>query len=630
MSSWNGSGRPVCASATTSPSRISGAPRSSRRTSPTTSGRLAVTSESRRVQMATRSPSPCTCTRAPSYLYSSAVRPPCATRSSEKSVPVSASIGDSGTKRRGATRVSPAAPCARARTATAEMSPRKSAARLTASGSAPAISPIAPSTPPAEIPVRISPPMIRATISRSRADARAANAASRDSRRWRAPGPLASATAAKASATSASVSGAAAEASGAAGRPRTPSPRGSDAGRGRPVRNATAGATSSAWTRVRNVATRCCLSSRPRLASSARQSSANSANGVMSAGAAGRAPPMPACRPLPPGPRQSRAARRGGLPEGDGADPSVAPRLRRSLRVAGGHALDGGGRVRGRLAECPRDAPRQDGLEDRVRPHILAMTHRRVEDPPLRVPPGPRRRVRRTVVHVVAPGGGHARRLLHENHAQVLLVGLERVPLFHELEALREPGAAREARVGARHLRGLLPTVRDELGAEHPDVRVRVVGGADPRARRAVERVGRAMSTDESFALSDRREEPSLSRGRHRRGPVRAGSGEIAGGVKEEGVVRRETRVPEDSAILGVGDRPAARLRERGQNGLCVAWLIADLLDHAVLVPGRLREEENLLPGRSGGAGAGRREGGTDREAHRAGQEFTPRNSACP
>src|SRR5438105_460345 len=429
--------------------------------------------------MATRAPSPCTCTRAPSYLYSSAVRPPCAARRSEKWVAVSASIGDRGTKSRGATRASPAAPCARARTATAEMSPRKSDARLTTSGSAPAISPIASSTPPAEIPVRISPPMIRATVSRSRGDARAANAASRDSRRWRAPGPLASATAAKASATSASVSGAAAEASGAAGRPRTPSPRGSDAGRGRPVRNATAGAISSAWTRARNVATRCCLSSRPRLASRARQSAANSENGVMSAGAADSSPPMPACRPLPPGPRRVPRAPRG-RPEVDGADPSDAPRLPRNLRVAGGHALDVGGRVRPRLAECPRDAPRQDGLEDRVGPRILAMAHRGVEDPPLPVPPGPRRRVRRTIVHVVATGRGHARRLLHENHEQVLLVGLERVPLFHELEARRDPGTAREARVGACHLRGLLPTVPDELGAEHPDVRVRVVVGAGP------------------------------------------------------------------------------------------------------------------------------------------------------
>src|SRR5207302_3322938 len=140
----------------------------------------------------------------------------------------------------------------------------------------------------------------------------------------------------------------------------------------------------------------------------------------------------------------------------------------------------------------------------------------------------------------------------------------------------------------------------------------------------------RAMSTDEPFTLSDRREERGLSLGRHRRGPVRAGGGEIAGGVKEEGVVRCQTRVPEDAAILGVGDGPAARLCERGENGLRVAWPIADLLDHAVLVPGRLREEENLLPGRSGGAGAGRREGDTDREAHRAGQEVTPRNAAFP
>src|SRR5882724_4445952 len=41
--SWKGSGRPAASSATTSPSRMNGAPESSRRAISTTSGRLAVT-----------------------------------------------------------------------------------------------------------------------------------------------------------------------------------------------------------------------------------------------------------------------------------------------------------------------------------------------------------------------------------------------------------------------------------------------------------------------------------------------------------------------------------------------------------------------------------------------------------
>src|SRR5438034_1989985 len=99
ISSWKGSGRPAASRATTSPSRMNGSPERSRRVISTTSGRLRVTSDRRRVQTCTRSPARCSWMRAPSYLYSSAVRPPCAASTEGKSSAISASIGRSGRRR---------------------------------------------------------------------------------------------------------------------------------------------------------------------------------------------------------------------------------------------------------------------------------------------------------------------------------------------------------------------------------------------------------------------------------------------------------------------------------------------------------------------------------------------------
>src|SRR6267378_4336756 len=279
ISSWNGSGRPVASSATTSPSRMNGSPDRSRRAISTTSGRLRVTSDRRRVHTCTRSPARCSWMRAPSYLYSSAVRPPCA--------------------------ASPAA---------ATSTPHAAA--------------IASSSNPSDTPVRISPPMIRARNSRSSADTRDASRARRSSRARREPAPVAAATSAKASATSIRVGGPemaphtpprssrpggpgprldsppgsappggpgprldsssrsappgeAGPRADLLGKPRTPRTRGSEAGKARPARKATVVVISSGANALRNRATSSRFSSRPRARSSRRPRAAKSAKRVI-------------------------------------------------------------------------------------------------------------------------------------------------------------------------------------------------------------------------------------------------------------------------------------------------------------------------------------------------------------
>src|SRR5947208_208014 len=332
ISSWNASGRPSASSATTSPSRMKGSPDRSRRAISTTSGRLRVTSDRRRVHTWTRSPARCSWMRAPSYLYSSAVRPPCAASTAGKSSAISASIGSSGTKGRGLAPATAAAPPAAASVATAVRSPRKSAGRRAAATSTPPPAAIASSSSPSDTPVRISPPMIRARNSRSSADTRAASRARRSSRARRAPAPVAAATSAKASAMSMRVGGSirvggpemaphtpprssrpgepgprldsphtpprssppgepgsrldsASRSSGprldSLGKPRTPRTRGSEAGKARPARKATALAISSGAKALRNRATSSRFSSRPRARSSRRPRAAKSAKRVI-------------------------------------------------------------------------------------------------------------------------------------------------------------------------------------------------------------------------------------------------------------------------------------------------------------------------------------------------------------
>src|SRR5438309_112880 len=305
ISSWNGSGRPTASSATTSPSRMNGSPDRSRRAISTTSGRLRVTSDRRRVHTCTRSPARCSWMRAPSYLYSSAVRPPCAASTAGKSSAISASIGSSGTKGRGLAPATAAAPPAAASVATAVRSPRKSAARRAAATSTPHAAAIASSSSPSDTPVRISPPMIRARNSRSSVDTRDASCARRSSRARRAPAPVAAATSAKASATFIKVGGvemapptpprssppgesgprrsppSPGPRRDSVGNPRTPRTLGSEAGNARPARKATVVAISSGANALRNLATSSRFSSRPRARSSRRPRAAKSAKRVI-------------------------------------------------------------------------------------------------------------------------------------------------------------------------------------------------------------------------------------------------------------------------------------------------------------------------------------------------------------
>ena len=184
--------------------------------------------------------------RAPSYLYSSAVR---AAVGGQHLVEVAGDLGqhrqqrhegprrDAGQRRR-ARRAARARPPPRGRRGT-------SAARRTAARSArrPPRA-IASSTSPSDTPVRISPPMIRPRNSRSSARR------PRGQLRQRAPrAPAASrrrsaaATAREGGADVAQRQRSARPRGGTSrGRPRTPSTRASDVGNGWPVRNATASA----------------------------------------------------------------------------------------------------------------------------------------------------------------------------------------------------------------------------------------------------------------------------------------------------------------------------------------------------------------------------------------------------
>src|SRR5439155_585489 len=93
MRSWNGRGLPSASTATTSPSsRNSEAGRVF--AIATISGKLSVTSLSRREKMRTTSPLRWIWMRAPSSLYSMAVWPPCSWRTSSRSSAISASLRD--------------------------------------------------------------------------------------------------------------------------------------------------------------------------------------------------------------------------------------------------------------------------------------------------------------------------------------------------------------------------------------------------------------------------------------------------------------------------------------------------------------------------------------------------------
>ena len=195
---------------TTSPSRMNGAPTSSCRAVSTTSGRLRVTSESRRVQIDTRSPSRWSWMRAPSYLYSSAEVPAV---SREHLAEILGDLGEHRQERharlharRRERRGAAAGGERRHRGEIAE--PERRAPR--ASSGAPNAARDRLEHEPVGHPVRSSPTMICWSVSRSSADARAASARSSSSRVRREPAPPAWAMSLNAAATSASVNGAAA------------------------------------------------------------------------------------------------------------------------------------------------------------------------------------------------------------------------------------------------------------------------------------------------------------------------------------------------------------------------------------------------------------------------------------
>src|SRR2546425_5916120 len=201
MRSWNGSGLPSRSTATTSPSS-----RNSDAGNPfaivTISGRLDVTSLSRRLKIFTTSPFRWIWIREPSSLYSIAVMPPCTASTSSRSSAISASIGFIGARRRKPRERNPSAPSKSAISPIIPRSPRNMWAVRTVSRSTPDASAIPSSITPSFTPIRISPNTFFKTTSRSPSDARPR----RDSKRRRRPlvesGPWASAISANVRETS--------------------------------------------------------------------------------------------------------------------------------------------------------------------------------------------------------------------------------------------------------------------------------------------------------------------------------------------------------------------------------------------------------------------------------------------
>src|SRR5205823_6812214 len=81
---------------------------------------------------------------------------------------------------------------------------------------------------------------------------------------------------------------------------------------------------------------------------------------------------------------------------------------------------------------------------------------------------------------------------------------------------------------------------------------------------RAVEGVGRRVRPDEALAGPDGVQQGLLPLGRHRRRPIGAGLGEVAGGVEEEGVVCVQAGGGEDAPVFRRRDVEAVLLAEVG------------------------------------------------------------------
>ena len=107
---------------------------------------------------------------------------------------------------------------------------------------------------------------------------------------------------------------------------------------------------------------------------------------------------------------------------------------------------------------------------------------------------------------------------------------------------MSQPFHAGKLRRNDLHRRHLLGTVTEELAADHGDV------GIDARAAEAI---GGGMDAHKTLAGLDGRQELLLSLRRHRRARLRMVGlpGQIAGGVKDEGVVLVEIAV-EYRAVL--------------------------------------------------------------------------------
>jgi len=151
--------------AITSPSKMISPPPTRWLTSSTTSGTLSVTSESLRLKTRVSLSLRWIWIRAPSYLYSNAVSPPCTSMASAASSVMLASIGFSGTNRLALILVSPSSPCDRATSATLPRSPVIIRARRTTPRGASPASAMASSITPSLAPILISPKMIRTSMS---------------------------------------------------------------------------------------------------------------------------------------------------------------------------------------------------------------------------------------------------------------------------------------------------------------------------------------------------------------------------------------------------------------------------------------------------------------------------------
>lgn len=287
--------------------------------------------------------------------------------------------------------------------------------------------------------------------------------------------------------------------------------------------------------------------------------------------------------------------------------------------MAGSDGFEVGGDVCVDVADGPVQAAQQQILKSGVGPDVFTVAHGGEEDPSLAVGSGPGRRVGAAFVFRAFHAGG----FLDEDDVQVWREFLEGIPFLHKIEIAAQILAAGELGIDHAHFRLLLRAVFDEFPAKHKNVGIGLVaimlvtGTFVTGVGLGMKGVAGRVSADEAFAIFDGFQEGSFAFGGHGWLFVRARSGEVAGGVKEEGIELGEFFRGKEPAILAAGDFEAVLLSKFGEDFLGVAEFAIGAANGAVLKAGGFGEEENAPGIRGVGNRASHRNGGAEETKNR-------------